>query len=200
MSTLTTELVPQLNINKLMKAQYLVEGGTSEGTFAAKDEDPLLHLKSDLTTEDRTLNIRYQIDEAEEWMNYNIEVVAVPSNLGKGKNFNFYFKCPSGSGKLAKILYLCSNTGMFIHRTEHANRIYFPSQMYGTNDRLFANSHRNEEKLLKCFLRLRKTHYREEETKINQKIHSLVDRRILLDRLIADWTEKMVEKFDKKFN
>lgn len=59
---------------------------------------------------------------------YIIDIIEVPSNLGKGSNW--YFICPV-SGLKAKILYLAYGSPKFMHRDEYKRRgcrIYYPVQ------------------------------------------------------------------------
>ncbi len=184
---ITTETIPQLNINKLRKNHYINDGGYNEGTFAAKDGDPSLELSIDLREGKSIMNIKYEVINGTEIMDYDIKIIGVPSNLGKGQNL--YFECPV-SGKMAKILYYCIKTHRYISREAYPQRIYYESESKSKLDRLWAQNSDNDIKLLENFIKMERKNYGSQSTKINNKIGWLLKNQHKLSLLINRWILK----------
>lgn len=188
---LTTDSVPQLNINKLIKSYYIKEGGKGEGNFQNKDNDPELYLVSDCTTSERLLIIKYELLNGTGIMEYKIKIEALISNLGKG--VTLYFICPV-SGERATILYYCFKSEMFIHRKAYPQRIYYPIQLKSKVERVYEAYSFNTEKLFNLLWINRKKTYQGKITKKQKQIGVFIDKRKLLDKLILQRSEDFLNR------
>ncbi len=197
MTKITTEDTPQLSINKLKKGFYIIEGEVASGTFKAEEDDPLLYLDSDLTSSNRVLSIKYEKCDSTEWMDYELKIEALPSNLGKDKGLNFYFTCPI-SGKRAKILYYDSETHFFVHREALSHRLYYPMQTYGKVYRIYENVEIYEAKLVQKYLQLKNESYNGRATKTVMMIRQLYRRRDVQQVLMLRHMKKSYEKWEVK--
>jgi hypothetical protein len=193
---LTTEMVPQLNINKL-KSCYVIEGEKNEGSYQESENEqllnPILFLKSNLTDQDRKLNIAYELMDKSGRMDYDISIEAVKSNLGKGKGVKLYFLCPI-SGERASILYYCFLTEMYVHRNAYSQRIYYPTQVLSKIERIYKQSSMNTDKLYNHFWKMKKKTYQGKTTKKNKQIDVLITKRELIDWLILQRSEDFLNK------
>lgn len=81
-------------------------GGDTVGSISATVDMALLYVELDYTTNGKP-------------MNYRVELVPRPSNLGKGEVL--YFKCPV-TGLLCRKLYCIG--GMFVHRKAYRGILY----------------------------------------------------------------------------
>ncbi len=187
--SINTATIPQLNLNNLVTGWYVREAAKGGGSYQQNVNSPVINILSDCTTSDRKITVSYETINQSGRMNYEIQIEAINSNLGKDRGVNLYLLCPL-THKRAKILYYCLKSHLFIHRTAFSKRLRYPFESYGKIDKAFAYSQQNQNKLYKCFLEMKKETYRGEQTKLNKKIGRLIDRKILLDRLINDWTAK----------
>src|SRR5690349_11165343 len=103
-------------------------------------------------------------------MNYNIIIIGMPSNLGKG--LVYYFLCPF-THKKCKILYKGYGALHFRSRESYSHRIYYPCQLSSRldkhNDRYWAI----EKKLEGLDKKYTKYHYRGRKTAKKQRIERL---------------------------
>jgi hypothetical protein len=194
--TLTTEMVPQLNINKLID-WYITEGEKNEGSYQSEESEllfnPILYLKSDLRDQVRKLNIAYDLVDESGRKDYDISIEAVKSNLGKDKGVKLYFLCPI-SGERASILYYCYKTEMYVHRNAYSQRIYYPTQVLSKAERIYQQSSMNTDKLYNHFWKMKKKTYQGKTTKKNKQIDVLIIKRELIDWLILQRSEDFLNK------
>lgn len=176
----TTENTPQLNINHLLGC-YIVEGKTESGSFRKRDNDLLLDIESNLKDPaGRFINVKYEYEDI--FLDYDIRIEAVESNLGKG--YNYYFLCPV-SNKRAKILYLCNETYRFIHRSVYPNRLYYPIELIPVKYRLPERLAISERKLFNKFLQMKRMKYQGRETRLNILLSKWIEKHRTLDALCA---------------
>lgn len=124
-----------------------------------------------------------------EHFDYKIQLITIPSNLGKGEIL--YFKCPI-TGKRARVLYKCYGSSIWKSREAYKNRIYYSSQisskLYHPTNEYF----KLEKKIDKLIKKRKKLHYKGKETKLSKRIYYLsqkkreydVKRMILFDQII----------------
>ena len=103
-------------------------------------------------------------------INYRVQVVSVPSNLGKGEVY--YFVCPF-SNKRCKVLYMGYGSLYFKSRQSYQHRIYYASQLSSHLDRHNDTYWRLERELEQLYKKNRKRHYRGEPTKAQLRIERL---------------------------
>lgn len=87
-------------------------------------------------------------------INYKVQFVSVPSNLGKG--VVWYFLCPK-TGKRCRKLYFIDS--MFLHRSAFKGCMY-EKQTYSSGHRKLFASLINETMMEDAFMELRKKHFR----------------------------------------
>ncbi len=114
-STLPTlfDQMKRLAISDLKRSNCLVDGCYSSGLVswgldgATTDN---LAIVVDLTGSRQYMELNYTVNE-EEYINYRVHLVKIPSNLGRGSVW--FFECPQ-TGKRCRILYLAGTH--FLHR------------------------------------------------------------------------------------
>lgn len=122
-----------------------------------------------------------------ESIKYNVHIVSIPSNLGKGDVL--YFVCPN-TGKHCRKLY--HNSKYFLHR-EAFRYLYYEKQIESKKtrelrsifDKVFLSDEVYEEQYKKYF----KTHYNGKPTKRYKKLMNKIN---LADRFPADTLERLL--------
>lgn len=112
---------------------------------------------------------------------YYFDIIPTPSNLGKGSVYHFL--CPV-TRQLAKILYLCYGSTLFMSRAGYLKRgvrIYYPSQLSGYYDRPNDKFWYLERYINEMEEKHPKTHYRGELTKPRERIERLKEKRDYYD-------------------
>lgn len=107
--------------------------------------------------------------------NYKIDLVTVPSNLGKGEIL--YFLCPE-SNRRARVLFMAYGHHKYIHRNWYLDnyglRLYYNSQSSSKSDyhnTMFFNYQRKVDELKEQINgKYRKKHYKGKATKDYQKL------------------------------
>lgn len=193
---LTIEEIPQLNINQLKRGFYLNEGRTGEGDFQRND-DPPLYLESDLRTSDKTLRVQYKILDSAKFMDYKIKICTVPTNIGN--SLDYYFLCPV-TNKRAKILYLCYQSNLFVHRDIYPERLYYPTQLTNTNFRNRERFDRNDKRLMEHFIKIKKQTYKGKNTLIQNTINQLLEKRRTLEILCIKQMERNFKNWLEEIN
>lgn len=103
-------------------------------------------------------------------LDYKIQLVSIPSNLGRGKIW--YFICPI-TGKKVRILYKVYGSLYFKSRGAYSHRIYYSCQITSKknyhSDRYFTL-----EKIYSCLApKMKKAHYQGKETRLQKRIKKL---------------------------
>lgn len=122
--------VLQIHLSKLKQWKYLKPNQRKNGTITWSRhgrQTGRIGITVNTWPETSYLELNYTRDN--EPRNYRVSLVAVPSNLGKGKVW--YFLCPQ-TGKRCRKLY-CVN-GYFLHR-EAFPRVMYETQTYSENNR-----------------------------------------------------------------
>lgn len=189
---ITTEEIPQLSINRLIKGHYIQAGRISGGHFQGSENDPALYLDSDCTTSEKIVRIQYEVMNGSVKMDYEIKICSIPFN--RGKSINLYWICPVSKLK-AKILYLCPKTNLYIHRTAFPERIYYPNQLISLKYRVQERFDKNEKKLLEHFVRVKKKTYQGKNTRVSDAINLLVEKRRTLNLLCIEQVEAHIQHF-----
>ena len=119
-------------------------------------------------------------------LNYTIDLVEVPSNLGKGKLL--FFICPE-TGKKCRILYSAYGSPLFKSREAYSYKLYYEIQ---TSSKLYLHTTRyfTLEKRLESLWRMRKTYtYRGRETRrarLIKRLEEKIEREDLLRWMAID--------------
>ena len=160
------------------------DSGAKIGFYIFRDADNL------------TLNLYYTHTDhngAKTNMRYNVGLVGLPSNLGKGKIY--YFKCPI-SNKLCRTLYMAYGSKHFKHRDAYTLRIYYMTQKRSKNDRYNYRYWDLDEQLEYIYSKGYKRQYRGKTTKIAMRVIKLewLKNRYNYERLLvlgAKWGIKL---------
>ena len=116
------------------------------------------------------LNYYKTIEGEKKDISYQVQVVSVPSNLGKGEVY--YFLCPF-TYKRCKVLYMGYGSLYFKSREAYRHRIYYASQLSSHLDRHNDTYWRLERKLEQLYKKHPKTHYRGKTTRAQKRIERL---------------------------
>lgn len=130
---------------------------------------------------DRYLRLKYNHTDRDgviHPIDYKINIIGIPSNLGKGENL--YFVCPV-SYKLCKILYSCYGCKYFMSRGAYNNRIYYTSQMYSKSDKANNYYFELEREIEELKIKAKKSHYKGVKTHLQSRIEKLENKSLLCD-------------------
>ena len=162
--------VLQISITNLKKWGYLDKNQSKSGqlTWSRKGEEiGSIGITSNMQDENSYVMLNYTYNKTEN-RNYNIDLVTIPSNLGKGKIW--YFQCPQ-TFQLCRKLY--SIGGWFLHR-EAFNGVYYESQThskyYRYLDKTLGAYFRSDQIYEQLHKKYFKTHYAGKPTKRYQKL------------------------------
>lgn len=129
-----------------------------------------ISIRSDNTEYSKSLILDYTSNGLP--LNYRINVISVPSNLGKGEHY--YFICPS-TGKRCRKLYL--HSGYFCHRDAFRGMMY-ESQIVSKKTRdlykIFDRVYLGDEVYFERYKKYFKTHYNGKPTKRYLKLENRI--------------------------
>ena len=165
---MSIESCKTVSITKLKEWGYL-KHGIKSGVISwstAGDVHSSINIKVTILEHKKFITLEYK--QNGESINYIVNIVSKPSNLGKGEIF--YFVCPN-TGKHCRKLY--HNSKYFLHR-EAFNYLYYEKQteskktryLHSVFDKAFLKDEVYEEQYKKHF----KTHYNGKLTKRYKKI------------------------------
>ncbi|WP_046755405.1 hypothetical protein [Kordia jejudonensis] len=133
---------------------------------------------------------------------YKIQLVSVPSNLGKGQVL--YFRCPK-TGKRARVLYSTYGNDLFLHRDyykdHYGQRLFYNSQIASKdwyNNTMYFNYKRQVESFEKYLLTFKqwKRTYRGKETRHFKKLRQLKEKMMHYDIKRCEALRKVVYKYE----
>ncbi len=149
----------KINLSYLIKKRLLVKGQVTESkmTWSARGETTgQIEIECGYLPDDKYLRLRYTItdryDRKEKDYDYRIELVGLPSNLGKGEVL--YMMCPSGYDVMCRILYMAYDAKKWYSRKFYEIRgapLYYPSQARCKEDYMFHRRHKYEDQLNKIW-------------------------------------------------
>lgn len=113
-------------------------------------------------------------------INYRVQIVGKPSNLGKGTIY--YFLCPF-SGKRCKILYMGYGSHYFKSRQAYRHRIYYASQLSSRLDKHNDKYWSLDKKLNSLYKKHSKSHYKGKPTKLQQRMERLEEKQNYHDHM-----------------
>ncbi len=108
-----------ISISKLIEWNYLKENSHKQGviSWSNRYNEVTSRINIEVNVNQQYVNLSYTSNETV--YNYNVDLVTVPSNLGKGKIW--YFIC-AYTGKRCRILHLID--GKFLHRSALKSGMY----------------------------------------------------------------------------
>ena len=165
----------RMELRWLLNNGYFRPGETISSTLSWTGGSTVSIVASN-TQEKISLQLYYTITKPsgeKQSLNYTIDLVEVPSNLGKGKLL--FFICPQ-TGKRCKILYKAYGSPIFKSREAYSYKLYYEIQ---TNSRLYLHTTRylTVKKRLEKLWRMRKTYtYRGKPTRRALLINRLEDK------------------------
>lgn len=171
---MSIESCKTVSITKLKEWGYL-DNGIKSGliTWSISGEvTSRIGIKTNITEYKKSITLDYT--QNGETINYNVNIISVPSNLGKGQVL--YFVCPN-TGKRCRKLY--HNSKYFLHR-EAFHYLYYEKQIESKKtrelrsvfDRAFLSDEVYEEQYKKYF----KKYYNGNPTKKYQKLMNKINR------------------------
>ena len=177
----TTGEVERLEISDLLKNGRIKTGFNISGLISWTNGNSIRY-KSELNEERHEIRLIYANTGRNGEVNkldYIIQLTSISSNFGKGRIW--YFVCPV-TGKKARILYKCYGSLYFKSRESYQQRIYYSCQKSSKLD--FDNDRYWEikRKLENLYPLIRKKHYQGKETKLNEKIRRMEEKREFHDR------------------
>ena len=128
----TTQQSRKIDLRWMLKNGYLKENTHSSGQMNWTCGSTA-GIEAINTKDKKYIRLNYTVTDihgVKTDYNYKIEIVTIPSNLGKGEVL--YFVCPK-SGKRAKVLYSAYGHHKYIHREwyleRYGLRLYYNSQI-----------------------------------------------------------------------
>ena len=177
----TTNGSRKLDLRWMLKNDYFQKGKKIRGSMSWQD-DSSSGYESLISEDEKYLRMIYTITDRkgiETKLDYKIQLVTVPSNLGKGEIL--YFVCPE-SNKRARVLYSTYGHHKYIHRDcyleLYGKRLYYNSQSSSKEDyhnTIYFNLKKKVEVLEEQIIGVkhRKIKYNGIATKQLQKLHHL---------------------------
>ena len=170
----TVEDCLYISIKKLKVWNYLTYNGIKSGTINWS-RNGIPHSKIDIKVTKNDFCTFMILDYKANGtpINYKIEIIKKPSNLGKGEMY--FFLCPS-TGKLCRKLLL--RNGYFLHR-EAFNGLMYSKQLESKKNRdmfkLFDACYLSDEVYEERYKKYFKTHYNGKETKRFKRLNSKIN-------------------------
>ncbi len=170
-----TDASKQISISFLKKNGYLEPGRMVRGTVNfSKNGEPTGSITISVNTVNAPyMQLIYTITDnntgAKTPMDYKINLMKVPSNLGKG--FRYYFLCPF-SFKRCTIVYMAYGSQVFKHREAYKRRLYYRNQMESKRFRCY-RFHSIEDKLAELYKGKLVPVYRGQTTRRKKRIEAL---------------------------
>jgi len=165
----------KLSIATLKKLGYLGESRQANGTVIwNRNGRSIGEIGVYCDTVRKTPYIELNYKYKDEPRKYKVQLVSIPSNLGKGKVW--YFLCPH-TKKRCRILY--SITGYFLHRTAFKGCLYesqTKSKKQRSDIKLFDSYLKGDEAYQKILSKHFKTHYAGKPTRRYLKLMKLVEK------------------------
>ncbi len=177
----TTNGSRKLDLRWMLRNKYFQKNIKVSGSMEWQDGSSS-GFESLITDDEKYLRMIYTITDRkgiETHHDYKIQLVTVPSNLGKGEVL--YFLC-SESNKRARVLYMAYGHHKYIHRDwylEHYGvRLYYNSQSSSKEDyhnTMYFNLKRQVETIEEQIIGVkhRKIQYKGKATKLFQRLHHL---------------------------
>lgn len=150
----TSEGSKRIDINYLFRNKLISNTGEKTGYLTWKNsfgsETGTISIKTNYSEKEKYLRLIYtKIDNyttEKTDIDYTVQIVEIPSNLGKG--FNYYFLCPFSNRK-CKILYLAYGSLYFKSRFAYQNPIYYDCQKCSKRDYFLTRYFKFEDRLNK---------------------------------------------------
>lgn len=184
---MSIESCKTVSISKLKEWGYLKKGIHSGviSWSSAGEVTSRINIKCTILEHRKSITLDY--NQNGEKINYNVNIVSIPSNLGKGEVL--YFVCPN-TGKHCRKLFHCSK--YFLHR-EAFNYLYYEKQiqskknrqLHSILDKVYLSDEVYEEQYKKHF----KTHYNGKPTKRYQKLMNKIN---LSEKFPADTIQRLL--------
>lgn len=129
-------------------------------------------------------------------ISYDIRIVSIPSNLGKGRMY--YFICPF-THKWCKYLYMGYGSPYFKSREAYSHRIYYASQLSSRLNKPNDIYWRLERQLEVLRPLHPKNHYKGTVTKAQQRIARLEQKKYVHDEIRWRVFDRRMLKFGIRF-
>ena len=178
----TTGEAQKLEINTLLKKGYIKNNCKLSGSISWTNGS-CIGYDAEITEQKQEIRLNYwnKSHSGEKTdLDYTIQLISFPSNLGKGKIW--YFICPI-TGKKVKILYKVYGSLYFKSSKAYQFRIYYPSQISSKfgfhNDKYWEIDY----KLRMLYPLIRKEHYQGKETRLKKRIKILEAKQEFHDNL-----------------
>ncbi|HWB26773.1 MAG TPA: hypothetical protein VG738_14920 [Chitinophagaceae bacterium] len=172
-----------VSIAFLRKHQYLKPGQFNRGTISWSRNGVAyswIGIVVDTNSEEPYIEFDYNITATKKLINYRVNLVTVPSNLGKG--VVWFFECPV-TGKRCRILYLGHER--FLHREAFTGCMYQKqtlSHKARANEALYERAFAEDIVYKEFFSKHFKKHYRGKETKRVLKLQKKLNNKLELSR------------------
>ena len=165
----TTSGVKRIELSYLLKNKYIQKDCAISGSINWTNGSSI-GIKTEYHKEENYIRLIYTNTDStgqKKDFDYKIQLVTVPSNLGKGNVL--YFVCPV-SGERCRILYKAYGSDIWKSRNSYRNRIYYPDQIENKRFRIFKNLF-NDKVLESLYQKKRKSHYKGKPTRLMKRIH-----------------------------
>lgn len=191
----TTDSLRRIEISFLKKYNYLNPDSTKSGqiiwTSQNGDKNTIGIIVTTLS--DRGSARLYYTHNGDNKIDYTVQLVTRPSNLGKG--VIWYFVCPK-TGRLCRNLYLYC--GYFLHRS--AFGLMYDCQIESKRMRCCSKlgKYWRDEPYQQIYSRYFKTHYRGKPTKRYTRLNKVIDQAADQEILMAAMLEGMERRAQNK--
>lgn len=184
----TVEDCLTISISDLKKWNYLTNNGTQAGSLHwSRNGQRHSSIGISVTKNDFQIFAILDYKSNDEPKNYKVQIIAKPSNLGKGEVL--YFVCPE-TRKHCRKLYL--HSGYFLHRGAFKGLMY-SKQLESKKNRdlgkIFNACYLSDEVYEERYKKYFKTHYNGKETKRFKRLNHKI---MVADRFPAETIENLL--------
>lgn len=173
-SSITTNEAIRLDINALFKNDLFKEGMNIDSTFSWSS-GANINIVTTCLNQSKKIKLKYTFNG--KLKEYEVEIVEIPSNLGKGTIK--YFICPISFVR-CKSLYCCYNSDVFKSRTAYSNRIYYFIQTISKEYRTATNYNKVDKQIDHLLDTVKHRSYKGKSTKRYNYIKRLIEKRAYL--------------------
>ncbi|MCG2460385.1 hypothetical protein K8352_06470 [Flavobacteriaceae bacterium F89] len=186
---MSTSQCRKLDLGFMLKNGWIKKGCAMKGQMSWTGENTA-EIETVYTDIEKYVRMVYTITDRQGAVtnyDYKIELVTVPSNLGKGEIL--YLLCPETSIR-ARILYSAYGYGKYVHRNwyleQYGKRLYYNTQLCTKYEYHNTRYHTLDRKINDLIDKLfnskhRKMHYKGKPTKDQQRLFLLESKRLHYD-------------------
>lgn len=171
----TCEESKRVELSYLLKQGYLRKGAITKGSYywtIRGSDSGNITIVSAWLKDEIYVRLLYRFGSGEDAKKYDtrVDIVTVPSNLGKGEVM--YFLCPA-TNKRCRVLYNAYGFHGFVSREAYSHRLYYSTQIASKRQYAIERAHRLEDELEKIYNSSRRGYYAGKKTRTLKRVERM---------------------------